>query len=238
MTFQGVWSFLLFLDTFCIQRILSFLLFLDTFGKGWKVNKLETFEDALWKLQNFNTQNWKPCTLDLSPCGKRNAVKSRLGHLWIVFYKWYPPLFALSHPFKPLVDYRLLCSQYNTGRTSYSGTSLLLALKIAFFLSLKSITLSLLLILTTIRYMMETGQRLLYIAMFVMENGRGWMAVKRQPFAGFVNNQNTLCECSWSNDFVSKVISGFRQKWRKTFQIDLKWWTFEIDLKSDILNIF
>ena len=74
--------------------------------------------------KNFNTQNWKPCTLDLSPCGKRNAVKSRLGHLWIVFYKWYPPLFALSHPFKPLVDYRLLCSQYNTGRTSYSGTSL------------------------------------------------------------------------------------------------------------------
>ena len=65
---------------------------------------------------------------------------------------------------------------------------LLLALKIAFFLSLKSITLSLLLILTTIRYMMETGQRLLYIAMFIMENGRGWMAVKRQPFAGFVNN--------------------------------------------------
>ena len=125
-------------------------------------NKLETFEDALWKLQNFNTQNWKPCTLDLSPCGKRNAVKSRLGHLWIVFYKWYPPLFALSHPFKPLVDYRLLCSQYNTGRTSYSGTSL--------------------------------------------ENGRGWIAVKRQPFAGFVNNQNTLlCKCSWSNDFVSKV---------------------------------
>ena len=89
-----------------------------------KDNKLETFKDALWKLQNFNTQNWKPCTLDLSPCGKRNAVKSRLGHLWIVFYKWYPPLFALSHPFKPLVDYRLLCSQYNTGRTSYSGTSL------------------------------------------------------------------------------------------------------------------
>ena len=40
---------------------------------------------------------------------------------------------------------------------------------------------------------METGQRLLYIVMFVMENGRGWMAVKRQPFAGFVNNQNTLC---------------------------------------------
>ena len=72
--------------------------------------------------------------------------------------------------------------------------------------SLKSITLSLWLILTTIRYMMETGQRLLYIAMFVMENGRGWMAVKRQPFAGFVNNQNTLlCKCSWSNDFVSKV---------------------------------
>ena len=158
------------------------------------MNKLETFEDALWKLQNFNTQNWKPCTLDLSPCGKRNAVKSRLGHLWIVFYKWYPPLFALSHPFKPLVDYRLLCSQYNTGRTSYSGTSL--------------------------------------------ENGRGWMAVKRQPFAGFVNNQNTLYKCSWSNDFVSKVISGFRQKWRKTFQIDLKCWTFQIDLKSEILNIF
>ena len=101
-------------------KILTELSFFAVFNH----NKLETFEDALWKLQNFNTQNWKPCTLDLSPCGKRNAVKSRLGHLWIVFYKWYPPLFALSHPFKPLVDYRLLCSQYNTGRTSYSGTSL------------------------------------------------------------------------------------------------------------------
>ena len=39
---------------------------------------------------------------------------------------------------------------------------------------------------------METGQRLLYIAMFVMENGRGWMAVKRQPFAGFVNNSQRV----------------------------------------------
>ena len=175
------------------------------------LNKLETFEDALWKLQNFNTQNWKPCTLDLSPCGKRNAVKSRLGHLWIVFYKWYPPLFALSHPFKPLVDYRLLCSQYNTGRTSYSGTSLPKRTAFSPQNSLFPISkihniVIIAYILTTIRYMMETGQRLLYIAMFVMENGRGWMAVKRQPFAGFVNNQNTLlCKCSWSNDFVSKV---------------------------------
>ena len=169
-------------------------------------NKLETFEDALWKLQNFNTQNWKPCTLDLSPCGKRNAVKSRLGHLWIVFYKWYPPLFALSHPFKPLVDYRLLCSQYNTGRTSHSGTSLPKRPAFSPQNSLFPISkihniVIIAYILTTIRYMMETGQRLLYIAMFVMENGRGWMAVKRQPFAGFVNNQNTLlCKCSKVSD--------------------------------------
>ena len=27
-------------------------------------NKLETSKDALWKQQNFNTENWKPCTLD------------------------------------------------------------------------------------------------------------------------------------------------------------------------------
>ena len=33
MTFQGVWSFLLFLDTFRIQGILLFLLFLYTFEK-------------------------------------------------------------------------------------------------------------------------------------------------------------------------------------------------------------
>ena len=42
-------------------------------------------------------------------------------------------------------------------------------------------------------------------------------------------------------------MSGFRQKWRKTFEIDLKcWtfqndlkcWTFQRDLKSDILNKF
>ena len=79
---------------------------------------------------------------------------------------------------------------------------------------------------------METGQRLLYIAMFVMENGRGWMAVKRQPFAGFVNNQNTLCKCSWSNDFVSKVISGFRQKWRKvTASCGGLLWKMEVDEK-------
>ena len=40
MTLQGIWSFLLFLDTFRIQGILSFLLFLDTFGKGWKLRRL------------------------------------------------------------------------------------------------------------------------------------------------------------------------------------------------------
>ena len=98
-------------------------------------NKLETSKDALWKRKNFNTENWKPCTLDLSPCGKRNAEKSRLGHLWIVFYKSYPTLFALSHPFKPLVDYRLLCSQYNTGKTLEPACQrgLLLALKISIF---------------------------------------------------------------------------------------------------------
>ena len=28
--------------------------------------------------------------------------KSKLGHLWIVFYRLYPPLFAFSHPFKSL----------------------------------------------------------------------------------------------------------------------------------------
>ena len=27
--------------------------------------------------------------------------------------------------------------------------------------------------------------------------------------------QNTLCKCSWSDAIVSKVMSGFRQKWRK-----------------------
>ena len=99
------------------------------------LNKLETSKDALWKRKNFNTENWKPCTLDLSPCGKRNAEKSRLGHLWIVFYKSYPTLFALSHPFKPLVDYRLLSSQYNTGKTLEPACQrgLLLALKISIF---------------------------------------------------------------------------------------------------------
>ena len=37
----GIFSFLLFLDTFRIQGIWSFLLFPDTFGKGWKVRSLE-----------------------------------------------------------------------------------------------------------------------------------------------------------------------------------------------------
>ena len=92
------------------------------------LNKLETFEDALWKLQNFNTENWKPCTLDLSPYGMRNAEK-----------------------------------------------------------------------------------------------------IEVRP---------SLCKCSWSDDFVSKVISGFRQAWRKTFQIDLKCLTFQKDLTSDIFWIY
>ena len=39
----------------------------------------------------------------------------------------------------------------------------------------------------------------------------------------------SLCKCLWSDNFVSKVISGFRQAWRKTFQIDLKCLTFQKD---------
>ena len=52
MTFQGILLFLLFLDTFCIQKILSFLLFPDTFGKGWKVRML-----VGWKVRRLG--GWK-----------------------------------------------------------------------------------------------------------------------------------------------------------------------------------
>ena len=130
-------------------------------------------------------------------CGKIEVRPSLNSFLQIISIYLYLPCPTLSNLW--------LTTDYFVHNTIQVGLptlepacqrGLLLALKIAFFLSLKSITLSLLLILTTIRYMMETGQRLLYIAMFVMENGRGWMAVKRQPFAGFVNNQNTLCKCS------------------------------------------
>ena len=158
----------------------------------WIKNKLETSKDALWKRKNFNTENWKPCTLDLSPCGKRNAEKSRLGHLWIVFYKSYPTLFALSHPFKPLVDYRLLCSQYNTGKTLEPACQrgLLLALKISIFGQL---------CLFPISKICHYGCNPIYdgdwaaLAVYCnVGHGRGWMAVKRQPYAGFVNNSQRV----------------------------------------------
>ena len=62
MTFQGVWSFLLFLDTLRIQGILSFLLFLDTFGKGWKVYKLyyKGWKVGRWEGWNVGgLEGWK-----------------------------------------------------------------------------------------------------------------------------------------------------------------------------------
>ena len=47
---QGILSFLLFPDTFCIQGILLFLLFLDTFGKGWKVRNWKVGRLEGWKV--------------------------------------------------------------------------------------------------------------------------------------------------------------------------------------------
>ena len=44
--------------------------------------------------------------------------------------------------------------------------------------------------------------------------------------------QNTLCKCSWSDAIVSKVISGFRQKWRKvTASCGGLLWKMEVDEK-------
>ena len=44
--------------------------------KGWSDNKLETFEDALFESGKTSTHKTeKTGTLDLLPCGKRNAEK-------------------------------------------------------------------------------------------------------------------------------------------------------------------
>jgi hypothetical protein len=46
------------------------------------------------------------------------------------------------------------------------------------------------------------------------------------------NDTNTLCKCSWSDAIVSKVISGFRQKWRKvTASCGGLLWKLEVDEK-------
>lgn len=63
-------------------------------------NKLETFEDALWKRQDFNTYNWKPCTLDLSPHGKRNAVYVKVGPSLNSFLETISTFICLFPPFQ------------------------------------------------------------------------------------------------------------------------------------------
>ena len=57
-----------------------------TSSKPWKMR----FENC-----KINTQNWKPCTLDLSPCGKRNAENIEVWPSHQI-YKSYPPLFTFS----------------------------------------------------------------------------------------------------------------------------------------------
>ena len=64
-----------------------------------------------------------------------------------------------------------------------------------------------------------------------------WLIPIRNAECGKIKVRLSLRKCSWSYDFVAKVISGFRQKWRKTFQIDLKCWTFQIDLKCRTFQI-
>ena len=58
------------------------------------------------KTSSRKTENLVHLTYPHAECGIRK--KSKLGHLWIVFCKSYPPLFTLSHPLYPFVDYRLL----------------------------------------------------------------------------------------------------------------------------------
>ena len=48
------------------------------------------------KTSSRKTENLVHLTYPHAECGIRK--KSRLGHLWIVFCKSYPPLFTLSHP--------------------------------------------------------------------------------------------------------------------------------------------
>ena len=52
------------------------------------------------------------------------------------------------------------------------------------------------------------------------------------PLLRVTTIQNTLCKCSWSDAIVSKVISGFRQKWRKvTASCGGLLWKMEVDEK-------
>ena len=74
MTFQGILLFLLFLDTFCIQKILSFLLFPDTFGKGWKVRML-----VGWKVRRL--EGWKAGRLKCWRVGPLEAVSRHFPYL-------------------------------------------------------------------------------------------------------------------------------------------------------------
>ena len=75
--FQGIWSFLLFLNTFRIQKcletvkaksfeiitfqeILLFLLFLDTFGKGWEIRRSEGWNVGRLEGQKVRrSEGWK-----------------------------------------------------------------------------------------------------------------------------------------------------------------------------------
>ena len=123
------WPGWLTLSTISAREFLQ----INLVGNETKHNKTMDEKQKTTSSKPRKTENLARLTY---PHAESRMQKNRgKGHLWIVFYKSYPTLFALSHPFKPLVDYRLLCSQYNTGKTLEPACQrgLLLALKISIF---------------------------------------------------------------------------------------------------------
>ena len=73
-------------------------------------NKLETSKDALWRRQNFIRENWKPCTLDLSPCGMRNTEKIEVRPSLNSFLQI---ISTFIYPFPPFIAFCWLQTTFN-----------------------------------------------------------------------------------------------------------------------------
>ena len=60
--------------------------------------------------QNFITENWKPCTLDLSPCGMRNTEKIEVRPSLNSFLQI---ISTFIYPFPPFISFCWLQTTFN-----------------------------------------------------------------------------------------------------------------------------
>ena len=72
--------------------------------------QLETSKNALWRRQNFITENWKPCTLDLPPCGMRNTEKIEVRPSLNSFLQI---ISTFIYPFPPFIAFCWLQTTFN-----------------------------------------------------------------------------------------------------------------------------